>query len=339
MYHDRLKLYETLEKMRGSTVLLYVTSTRGECETQIHQEVVDFFVEHLDSVYERQGRCEKISLILHSHGGSILAGWSIVNLLRMYCRQLEVIIPSKALSTATLISIGADNIVMTKQACLGPIDPSINGPYNPSSQYGQLPVSVEHLFSYLDLAKKYGKDTDLINNAFVALVDKVHPLALGNAAKSQTQIRMLAEKLLRKSTSLKPTEREKIINFLCSDSGSHDYTINRDEARELKLPIETPSKEFYDIIREIYNDFKSEMKLAEPFKAENELGKDNAVTFRLVRALIESVNFGHHSFLTHGNIERVFGENTGVPSPIPSQNSIKVEIAKEGWEYELPKQA
>ena len=42
---------------------------------------------------------------------------------------------------------------------------------------------------------------------------------------------MMAEKLLQNQVT-DPEKMKKIIDFLCSESGSHDYTINRREVQE-----------------------------------------------------------------------------------------------------------
>ena len=49
-------------------------------------------------------------------------------MLRMFCDELEIIVPARARSAGTLMCLGADAVVMTKQATLGPIDPSLTGP-------------------------------------------------------------------------------------------------------------------------------------------------------------------------------------------------------------------
>src|SRR6185312_13971029 len=126
-YSTRIPLFKKIEQRRNSRVLLYVTGDRQGMETQIHPEVYDFFVNLLDEI----GVVKKISLVLYTRGGSTLAGWSIVNLIEQFCDEFEVIVPSKAHSTGTLISLAAKPIVMTKQATLGPIDPSINNALNP----------------------------------------------------------------------------------------------------------------------------------------------------------------------------------------------------------------
>lgn len=61
-------------------------------------------------------------------------------------------------------------------------------------------------------------------------------------------------------------KEEAIIKFLCSESGSHDYSIRRTEASEsLGLPIEKPSMDLYQIIKSIYDDISKELELDNPY--------------------------------------------------------------------------
>jgi ClpP class serine protease len=89
--------------------------------------VFDHFVNHLDKI----GVVDRICFIIYSRGGETLSAWSLINLVRQYCDYLIALVPSRAHSAATLMCLGANEIVMTKQATLGPIDPSVNGPLNP----------------------------------------------------------------------------------------------------------------------------------------------------------------------------------------------------------------
>lgn len=182
MRADRLNLYRQLEEQRDSKLIVYVTGTRPGLETQIANDVLPKFAEHLDKI----GDTEKISLYLYTNGGDTLAAWSLVNLIRSFCNKLEIIIPSNCFSSGTLICLGADNIVMTKQATLGPIDPSINGPLNPmipgfSDPNAKIPVSVEHVNAYIEMAKKDFGITDQRNmtDILLHLSEKIHPLTLG----------------------------------------------------------------------------------------------------------------------------------------------------------------
>ncbi|MCY3985608.1 MAG: serine protease, partial [Candidatus Dadabacteria bacterium] len=128
-YSERKELYHKIEQDRETKVLSFITSDRKGMETLIAQDCIDPFVDLLEKI----GPTDRISLILHTNGGHTLAAWRLVNLIRMFCEDLEVLIPLKALSAGTLISIGADRVIMSKQAVLGPIDPSVNNPLNPQA--------------------------------------------------------------------------------------------------------------------------------------------------------------------------------------------------------------
>ena len=58
---SRKRLLEEIEDQRGSKAILYVTGDRQGLETQIGQDVIDLFVDHLDAI----GPTGKISLILY----------------------------------------------------------------------------------------------------------------------------------------------------------------------------------------------------------------------------------------------------------------------------------
>jgi len=330
MFKDRLSLYKEIEKSRESKIIVYVTGDRPGMETQIHSEVLDFFVDHLDTL----GEVKRISLLLYSRGGDTLAGWSIVNLLRQFCKDLEVLVPSKAQSTATLISLGADKIVMTKQATLGPIDPSINTPLNPQFPGGPLtarvPVSVEAVAAYFDLAKKElgVKGQQNLTPIFLKLSEHVHPLALGSVNRARTQIQMLAERLL----SYHKTESsrvKKIISVLCSESGSHDYTVNRIEAEDLGLPIEKPSDSFYKLLRSVHNDFRNELELNNKFDAGVELGAGITKPYSYPRALLESISGGSNKFISEGVLMK-----QQVTTPTGIVDGINDQRTFEGWRHE-----
>ena len=302
-YSDRIELYKRIEQERDASVLAYVTSDRIGMETSIASDVVDPFVDLLDTL----GPVHRISLILHTNGGQTLAAWRLINLIRMFCDELEVLIPSKALSAGTLMSIGADRIVMTKQAVLGPIDPSVNHPLNPQTVIGgqsqQVPMSVESIRGYLNLTRNdLGINTpEHLTKILLELSSHVHPVVLGQIARSTEQIRFLARKLLPRQVK---DERsiESIVDFLCADSGSHDYTIDRREASELGLIVEKPSAQLYEVIKAIHSSYIKELKLVEPFTGPEGIASDSANEFAysIRRGLIEGTVGGSYTYFTEG---------------------------------------
>lgn len=334
MYQDRVELYRKIEEKRKSKVIIYVTGDRRGLETQIHPEVLDFFIAHLDSI----GTVPKISLYLYTTGGHTLAAWSIANLIRQFCHEFEVIVPSKAHSGGTLICLGANTILMTKQATLGPIDPSVNTPLNPqvpgAPPSARIPVSVEAINGFIELAKnelKISEGTDL-TTVLATLASHVHPLVLGQVYRTRGQIRMLGRRLLSKHIQ-DENKIEKLLSFLCSESGSHDYTIYRQEARDdLGLNIERPNDEQYQIIKKIYDDVVNELELNESFDPIVFLRGEDQSDYELRRAVIESVNAGSHRFVSEGHLtkRRIVDQSKGI-----MQEGVQDSRTFEGWKHEL----
>jgi hypothetical protein len=332
MYKDRIELYKVLEQKRGSKVLVYVTGDRRDLGTVIHPEVLDFFVDHLDVI----GTVPRISLYLYTRGGDTLGAWSIANLINQYCDRFEVLIPSKAHSGGTLICLGADVIVMTKQATLGPIDPRVNTPLNPiipgAPPGARFAVSVEAINGFIELAKEAGvKESADLGVVLNTLASHVHPLVLGQAYRTRHQIRMLGERLLSKHME-NGDKIEKILSFLCSESGSHDYMIYRQEARDdLGLNIESPDRELYTIMKKIYDDIADELELAKPYDPRILLGEGDRVPYEFRRAFIESAYDGSHRFVSEGHLIKQRTKGTDSEAV---QETVQDRRAFEGWRHE-----
>lgn len=332
MFTQRKKLLEEWGRIRSASALLYVTGDRPQWETQIHPEILDRFAHHLDCI----GQVKKISLILYTRGGNTLAAWSMVNLIRQFCDQLEVVVPAKAHSAGTLICLGADSIMMTKQATLGPIDPSVNGPLNPqipgAPPQVRAPVSVEAINGFLDFAREGAglRDSVHLKEIFLRLTEHVHPLVLGDVYRSRTQIRMLARRLLARQI----TDENKvngILEFLCNESGSHDYTIYRREARdELGLKVERPDDDLYKRLKAIYDDFAGDLKLVEPYSPDVELAGSAQKSYHWRRCLLESVAGGSHAFVSEGELIR----RQVQPAPGITQTVVEDRRTFEGWRHE-----
>lgn len=330
MYRNRAELYKKLEDKRKSKLMVYVTGDRPGLETKIAHDVYDLMVDQLESM----GETEKISLYLITRGGDVLAAWSIVNLLYQYTDKLEVIVPSRCHSSGTLICLGAERIVMTRSATLGPIDPSITHPLNPqipgAPPEAKIPVSVESIEGYIQLIKeKFSAKSENDEAIIAALSEKVHPLVLGQVYRTKGQIKMLAEKLLKKN--LKNKENiDKIISFLCSESGSHDYTIHRKEAaEELGLNIEKPDTETEDIINGIYEDIKGELELGKVLNPNDYLKNTDFAEYNFKRGILESVYGGSDYFTAEGVFRR-----RPMQTPHGMQNGIDEQRSFEGWKHE-----
>ena len=176
------------------------------------------------------------------------------------------------------MALGADEILMHKMGCLGPIDPSVANIFNPPhpTAQGQLaPISVEDVTAYFKLVKDELHITheDELVQALTALTERVHPLALGNVQRSHNQSRLLAKKLL--NTRIDASEEHEIkqlIDTLKSNLFYHGHPINREEARkELKLQVKNPPEAMEKLMWDLYVQYEADLKLKEPFNPMREL--------------------------------------------------------------------
>lgn len=324
-YEKRLEIYRRIEQDRKSRVLCYVTGDRPGLETQVSHEVLRLFVPLLDGLFPTN----KISLVLYTKGGSTLTAWSLINMLRMFCEDLEIIVPAVAHSAGTLMCLGANRVVMTKQATLGPIDPSITGPLNPlvpgnPNPNVRAPVSVESIKGYIQMAKDdFGVKE--MTPVLIDLAQKVHPLVLGSIFRSKSQIQTLAKQLLRHSVQNAATQR-RIVNFLCTETGSHDYTINRREAKDLGLTVEKCSDKMYSHLKALQTLIDQELELNQPYNQHTILAGQPEASYDLPRCLIEGTGAPGYVFASTGTLKKV-----QVVGPAGPQDAIQDDRKFEGW--------
>ena len=152
------------------------------------------------------------------------------------------------------------------------------------------------------------------------LSEKIHPLTLGQVYKSKSQIQMLAKKLM-KWQALEQEKEDAIIKFLCSESGSHDYSIR----------IEKPSMEQYKIIKDIFDDISKELELDNPYNPAIMLNNSNKISYSFRRGLIESIYNGTDVFLSEGILQK----ESFIPAPgMAPQINLSDNRTYEGWKHE-----
>ena len=164
------------------------------------KDILPIFAEHL-----KENEYPKIDLFIFTMGGDTLAAFGLNRLLREHTDNLNALIPDKCHSAGTLFSLGCNEILMTKTASLGPIDPSVNNPLNPAvninNQIQTLPLSVESVVGFKGLVcEEWGISDDKDMTELLKLLsEKVHPLALGNVYRARQQIETLAKALLKQT--------------------------------------------------------------------------------------------------------------------------------------------
>jgi hypothetical protein len=242
-------LLSTLEQARGHPTIVYWTGQQAK----ISEAAVVPLYDQLKAV----GHQEELDLVLFTGGGDTEAPWRIVSLIREFCTRFSVLIPHRAHSAGTLLALGADEIVMTPLAVLGPIDPQRTHPLLPRREGAEEPepISVQdmrHAMQFIREAAGQGVEMpytpDAMAHIFGALFEKIHPLAIGAIEQSYALSKLVATRCL--GTHMDPVQDapqiKAIVDKLCDEYKSHSYEISRREAREIGLkaldappPVET----------------------------------------------------------------------------------------------------
>lgn len=331
-------LLRKVEESLHMKVISYLTGDRPGLETQIGGDVIIRFRRHLEAI----GESDSLALFLYTRGGDTNVPWRLVNLIREYCTRLVVAVPFRAHSSGTLIGMGADEIVMGKMGELTGIDPSVANPFNPPdpvNPMARVPISVEDVNAFKNLARRFDIEPDDENNAgvFLALASKVDPLALGNVERTHNQIRKVAAKLLALHPPLLAKEKvDEIIEMLTVGLYSHFHLINRKEAGDIGLNIKPADKETDAALWSLFADYSTEMELDKPFNAAQLLGQSPNLRVTAKRAFVESVG-KTDTFVSEGTVSRIQPGAFQLPPGIqlPPQLQAQVQVAlhfdSEGW--------
>ena len=341
MNNDKKGLIQKIEGLRGSRVITYLTSDRqGPPNARIAMDIIPIISRQLRKI----GKTESIDLFLYSAGGDTMVPWRLVSMIREYCDKFSVLIPYKAHSAASMIALGADEIVMSDLSELSPIDPStanVFNPQDPKNPNNKIPISVEDVMAYFDLAKnKFGikNDEDLtkIFNKFVESDPQIHPLSLGNVNRTHNLIRMLAKRLLKSHASpMKDDEIEKVVDFFTEKLYSHQYFIGRKEAKEdLGLgTIIDADEQLARAMAELFEEYGKDMELGKVWNPEMEIGgnfqvqKDYKIAY--IESSVLSIRFELSIDFKKSQVNATQQTPQG-PIQIP-QEQVMFKVVGQGW--------
>lgn len=202
-----------------------------------------------------------LHMVLNSTGGDIYAAYKIVNILREYAGKIRTVVPLYAKSAATLIAIGADDIIMGAQSELGPLDLPIEHPLMEGIRISALdgirPIDVlANLASEIAIGEvgvrlrqevRMGrKDAVELALKFASdyispIVSKLDPAVVNRCYRelriAQTYGQQLLETYMLAKHPDKEKKAESIAESLVWDYPAHEFAICFREAKKLGLNV------------------------------------------------------------------------------------------------------
>jgi ClpP class serine protease len=210
----RRRMFEELERARKSRVIVLIH--RQETMSLLGFPLMRYInIEDSEAILRAIQMTDKdvpIDLIMHTPGGLVLAAEQIAFALQKHPAKVTVFVPHYAMSGGTLVALAADEIVMSENAVLGPVDP----------QLGQHPAA-----SILKVLER--KPIAEIDDDTIIMADL--------AEKAMRQVKATVVDLL--DDRMEPQKAEELATILSNGTWTHDYPITAREARTLGLPIST----------------------------------------------------------------------------------------------------
>jgi len=184
--------------------------------------------------------CSKgLTLILHTPGGVTNSTETVVSYLRSKFTDIEVIVPTFAMSAGTMISMSADKIIMGRQSQLGPIDPQM--------PTGNITVSAVAIIDQFERAKQEISENKEIAHLWAPILPSLGPALLQEAQNAiDYSEKIVAEWLEKYMFSGKDDPKKEAVkvarHFSRGSDGhkkkSHGRRIDSTEARSQGLFIE-----------------------------------------------------------------------------------------------------
>ena len=241
----RRELIRNIQQHRGSRVVVYYSV---ETLTPKHAEL-------LQDILAMRPATSRLDLFLLSPGGFADAGHKMATLCRAQTvDRFGVLIPYYAKSAATLLCLGADELVMGPASELGPIDPRIRVP----DQYGRVVnVSAVSLREALELLERRAEGKPENALLYAPLLEKVDLNLIGEYERALKSSRQIAEtQLFRYMLRDDPAKAADVAEKLSSQYFSHGHAIERTEAREvLGLNVVEPNSELWDAMWQLHKHY------------------------------------------------------------------------------------
>jgi len=176
---------------------------------------------------------EDIDLLLHTRGGDVDAAEKLVTLVQatVGSGQLRVIIPDFAKSAGTLMTLGADALIMSDSSELGTIDPQI------WTDDGRGNLTCHSVLSHLDAYKIHSEALRENPNDPVArlMLEKLDPTTIRHYEAIRERARNFAEDQLKRKGRNFTSIASALLDI--TRWPSHGQMIKWQDVRDLGLPV------------------------------------------------------------------------------------------------------
>ncbi|MCL1914980.1 MAG: hypothetical protein FWG10_14205 [Eubacteriaceae bacterium] len=244
LFEERKRQLENISKIRGREIIVYASDILGKNNSPNSIDPSDIlpFNDQLSALTGNE-----IDIILQTPGGSAEVVEDLVKLVRSRFDRVGVIVPGAAYSAGTIFTMAADEILMSPESSLGPIDAQI-------SQNGKW-YSADAFLEGLEKIKREVARTGALDITYIPILQNISPGEIQHCENAQALARNLVKNWLKQykfkywdthSSTGKPVtdedkenRAEEIASALSNQSlwHSHNRSIKLEDLIGLKLQV------------------------------------------------------------------------------------------------------
>jgi len=246
----RQRLIKKIQKLIDARLIVYTANLYSpivQATAIVQQDAMNF-----EDLLRTCGDSKKGYLMITSPGGDPNAAEKLLMMCReRFTDEFRVIVPFSAKSAATMISLGADKILMGYMAELGPIDPQIQ--VDPE----KTPLPARSFIDGLEMIRERIKSGEA-PLTYLPMLTQISPQLIAICEAAIEDSKNTAEKWLKKYMLRKdPKQAELVADWLSNGVNykSHGKVIDYAEAKDvLKLDVDRidPKSELWDLIYELF---------------------------------------------------------------------------------------
>jgi hypothetical protein len=216
--------------------------------------------DYLDKNHEDPNHNNEIDFIINSGGGDADAAYKIITILKGRFKKVNVIVPLWAKSAATLISLGADEIIIDEMGEFGPLDPQIPKEKEDSPDFDfetslidesalqlieeKAQVQFLNMFINIHEHKRIRIDRKeisrqifhYISEFYTPLLSQIDPYKMGQKNRITRIASEYAAKILSRTKTTSVNSR-RLIYYLANECPVHGFVVDYEQIKQFGLNI------------------------------------------------------------------------------------------------------
>lgn len=235
------------------------------------------FRKELRKYIESGGTSKEVDFILNSPGGDPDAAYKIISILKNRFEKVNVVVPLWAKSAATLLSLGADELIMDEMGELGPLDPQIRKEKNDSPDFDYETSLIDEsalqlieekaqfqfltMFMNIHENKKFRIDRKelsrqifhYLSEFYTPLLSQIDPYKMGQKNRITRIASEYAKKIMKRSKN-PHADADTLIYYLANECPVHGFVVDYHQLKEFGFNVKLSDEigtEYEEKLREL----------------------------------------------------------------------------------------